>query len=305
MVGIYMKSILVLILSRAVTGVAMGNAAVVSATIADLSDENSKAKNFGLYCMASGTGFALGPFLGGWLASIGFVVPFLFAGVATFINLALIFFLFEETHTVRKNATITMAEGIRNLKKAFKMHELRLLFLMVVFFCFGWSLFYEFLPVLWISDYGYSLAKVGLLFAFGSGVFALSSGVLIRPIVDHFRPHTILLYSLSLVGCFIFFSITQPPASWIWVYMAGVNFFVAIAFPTYTALVSNSVNKDSQGEILGILEAIQSTAFGIAPLFAGLLVGIHVHMPMVFGGGSLLLAALLVLHDKKKLRATP
>lgn len=300
MVGIFVKSIAVLIIARAITGVAIGNAAVVSATIVDLSDENNKAKNFGLYCMASGVGFAVGPFLGGWLAAKGFIVPFLVAALATFINLVLIFFLFKETHVVRKTTTIKVAEGIRNLKKAFKMHELRTLFLVVVLFCFGWSLFYEFLPVLWISDYGYSMAKVGLLFAFGSLVFALSSGLLIRPIVDRFKPHSILLYSLFIVGCFIFSSIANPPASCIWVYLAVVNFGVALAFPTYTTLVSDSVNKNSQGEILGILESIQSTAFGIAPLLAGLLLGIHVHMPMVLGGTSLILAALLLVRDKKK-----
>ena len=92
MVGIAMKSIPVLIGGRAMNGIAMGNAAVVGATIADLSNEQTKPKNFGLLCMASGIGFAIGPFLGGWLAAFGLIVPFFAAGLATLINLALMVF---------------------------------------------------------------------------------------------------------------------------------------------------------------------------------------------------------------------
>jgi DHA1 family tetracycline resistance protein-like MFS transporter len=302
MVGIFVKSIALLIVARAIVGVSMGNAAVVSATIVDLSDEHNKTKNFGLYCMASGIGFAMGPFLGGWLATMGLLVPFFVAGVASFLNLILIFFLFKETNIVRKKGSIKWAEGIHNLKKAFKMHDLRILFIVVVFFCFGWSLFYEFLPVLWITDYGFSLRQVGFFFAFGSGIFALSSGFLIRPIVDRYKPHSILFYSLFLMGCFVLFPLSRPSAHWIWVYMAVVNFLAAIAFPTYTTIVSNSVGKDSQGEILGVLESIQATAFGLSPLLAGFLLGIHIYIPMLLGGLCTLLAAMLLMLCKKKIQ---
>lgn len=271
MLGIFAKSLLVLIISRGLVGISMGNGAVVSATIADLSNEDNKTKNFGLYCMASGTGFAIGPFLGGWLSTRGLIFPFFIAGAATLVNLLLIFFWFKETNHVRKTATIKIADGLRNLKKAFKLPQLRNLFFVVIFFCFGWSLFYEFLPVLWISDYGFSLKKIGFFFGFGSGVFALSAGILIRPIVDRYKPRPVLLYSLLGMGIFILSLLVRPSESWIWVYLAVVNFLVALAFPIYTALVSNSVDKNSQGEILGILESMQATAFGISPLLAGLL----------------------------------
>ena len=102
------------------------------------------------------------------------------------------------------------------------------------------------------------------------------------------------------MGFFILLPLLRPEATWIWVYLAVVNFLVALAFPTYTTIVSNSVGKDSQGEILGILESVQATAFGISPLLAGFLLGVHVHMPMVLGGTSMLIAALLLGVNKKK-----
>lgn len=299
-IGVDTKSIVGLIIARAIVGISMGNGAVVSATIVDLSSQSNKTKNFGLYCMSSGIGFATGPFVGGWLSGFGLTVPFFAAGVAASINLLLIYLLFKETNTLKKVSTIRVWDGIRNLQRAFGMRELRMLFLVVTLFCFSWSLFYEFLPVVWISDYGFSLQKVGVFFAFGSAMFAISSGLLIRPVVDRYRPHSILFYSFCLMGCCILSILFRPPSWWIWVYLAGVNFLVALAFPTYTTIVSNSVGKDSQGEILGILESIQAAAFGLSPLLAGFLLGIHLHLPMALGGVSMVLAALVMAMIPRK-----
>ena len=84
-------SIAVLIGARALAGIAAGNAAVVGATVADLSTVETKVKNFGLYSMACGLGFTAGPLLSGALGSIfGFHVPFLLAALAILTNLILI-----------------------------------------------------------------------------------------------------------------------------------------------------------------------------------------------------------------------
>lgn len=296
--AVHMHSIMGLIFARGIVGIAVGNAAVVSATIVDLSNDHTKAKNFGLYCMASGAGFAVGPFLGGWLSSGGFVIPFVATGIAMFGNLILIFLLFKETNPSKKGGVIVLADGINNVKKAFRIRELRGLFVVVILFCFGWSLVYEFLPVLWITEYGFSLKKVGYFFGFGSAVFAISSGILIRPIINRFDPRTIFLCALCALGISILFLLAKLSVCFIWVLLFLINFFTALSFPTYTTLVSNSTKKDSQGEILGILESIQATAFGVSPLVAGFLIGIDMKMPMIVGSAAMLIAAVLLRTGK-------
>jgi DHA1 family tetracycline resistance protein-like MFS transporter len=300
MVGIWLQSLLFLIIARSVVGVSLGNGAVVSATIVDVSNEHNKTKNFGLYCMASGVGFAVGPFLGGWLSTFGLIVPFFVAGIAVFINLVLMYGLFQETNLVRTGTSIDITKGLSHLKNAFRIPELRTTFAGVALFCFGWSLFYEFLPVVWITDYGLSLKEVGFFFAFGSSVFALSSGVLIRPIADRFSPRVVFCGSSLAIACFMVFSLFRPSACWIWVYVGAVNFFAALGFPTYTTIVSDSVEKDSQGEILGVLESIQATAFGMSPLIAGFLLGFHIHMPLALGATSLGMAALILVRSRTR-----
>jgi DHA1 family tetracycline resistance protein-like MFS transporter len=293
-VGIMMKSLFILIASRCFVGISAGNAAVVSATIVDLSDDSNKAKHFGLYSMACGIGFTIGPFLGGLLSKSHFAIPFCIAGVATVLNLVLIFYFFKETHHTRKKAQIRWDEGIRNLDKAFKIRELKALFLTVLFFCFGWSFFYEFIPVSWIADFRFDATTIGFFYAYGAGVYALSSGILIRPIVEHYQHSTILFYALLSAGIILLSLLVLPSSFWIWIYLPIVNFLMALVYPTSTTLVSDKTHKEAQGEILGILQSIQSAAFAISPLAAGWLLGNGSHMPTLVGGISMLAGALVL-----------
>lgn len=294
MIGVMAKSIAILIASRVLVGIAAGNSAVVTAAVADLSNKENKTKNFGLYSMACGVGFTVGPFLGGKFSEVDFSIPFLIAGLATLLNLLLILIWFKETHLIRKTASIRWHEGILNLRKAFKLHGLKALFLTILLFCFGWSFFYEFIPVTWISDYQFDTGQVGSFYAYGAAFYALSSGVLIRPIVNRFRNDVSLFYALATLGTLLLVLLVGPGQVWIWVYLPVFNFLAALMFPTFTSMVSDYAGKDAQGEILGILQSVQAVAFAISPIAAGYLLGANPHMPMLLGGICMLCAATIL-----------
>lgn len=297
--SIFLKSISLLIASRAIVGIAAGNAAVVSATIADLSRPETKAKYFGLSSMCYGLGFAIGPFLGGKLSENSPILPFLVAGLATFLNLLLIVPFFQETAPIQKRAPVRFWNGLENLKNAFSTQRLRTLLLTVLLFCFGWSFFYEFIPVTWIIEYGFSSKEIGLFYAYGAGFYALSSGLLIRPIVDRCNHDAILFYSLLSLGSLILLMLIQPPAIWIWIYLPIANFLIALLFPTSTAMISNSVGPEAQGKTLGVMQSIEAAAFAISPLVAGPLLGWNSNAPILLGGASMLIGSLILSKGRK------
>ncbi|MBI2809726.1 MAG: MFS transporter, partial [Candidatus Melainabacteria bacterium] len=181
--GVWSESLLLLLIGRVIVGIGTGNAAVAFAAIADLSKPEEKAKHFGLISMAGGIGFTIGPFLGGTLSSWGFAAPFLFAMVFSLINWVMLLFGFAETHHVRRNVEFSLTLGLKNLKKAFQIPSLRALFLCFFFFCVGWSFYWEFIPVTWIQEYGLTSQQVGHFYAYGAAFYAVSAGLLIRPIV--------------------------------------------------------------------------------------------------------------------------
>ena len=292
--AVLIKSVIVLILARFLVGISAGNTAVVSASIADLSTPETKAKNFGLFSMACGVGFTIGPVLGGRLSASGFAMPFVVACIAFLLNFLLILFWFKETHLKRKEVPVNLYVGIKNLKRAFHLKGLRVLFLVVLIFAIGWSFFYEFIPVTWIAEYKLNPGQIGLLYAYGAGFFALSSGVLIRPIVTRFKNDLVLLTGLALLGIVILALLSKPSIYWTWVYMPFVNFLVSLIYPTYTSMVSDWASKDAQGETLGILQSVQAVGFAISPIGGGFVLTHSPHATLIVGGIAMLLAASLL-----------
>jgi DHA1 family tetracycline resistance protein-like MFS transporter len=288
-------------MGRIIVGIGTGNAAVVYAGIADISKPEEKAKHFGLASMSGGIGFTLGPFLGGFLSSWGFATPFLFSIACSLVNLTLVIFWFSETHHVRRKVELSLMLGLKNLKKAFKVPVLRTFFLTFFFFCVGWSFYWEFIPVTWIKEYFLTPSQVGDFYAYGAAFYAISSGLLIRPIVSRFKPVSVFFFALALLPFSIFPLLFYSKVSVFWVFIPIQQFLIALVFPTGATIISNSVSEDSQGEIMGILQSVDSFAFGTSPLIAGAFVGLSTHAPIIVAGGFMLLASLMFLgsHGKK------
>ncbi len=293
-VAVLIQNLGALIFSRILVGIAAGNAAAVSASVADLSTPENKAKHFGLYSMSCGLGFAIGPYVGGLLSNYGFHVPFLVSALAVFLNLLMIWAFYRETHHLLKPQALRFSAGIRNLKKAFIIPGLRSIFLATLLYCFGWSFYYEFLPVTWMADFQFNAQEIGFFFAYGAAWYALSSGYLIRPFVSRFRSEVIFFYALCILGVWLFWLFFQHSIHWVWIGLPLSNFLVSLLFPTSTTIVSNWASSDAQGETLGILQSVQSAAFAFSPLAAGAFLGASPHSPALLGGTSMLLAALVI-----------
>lgn len=304
-------NLLLLILSRVGVGIAGGTAAVVNAAIADISTNEEKAKNFGLLNMAMGLGFTLGPLIGGISSemSLGFIqgysVAFLGAAILILINLCLVICCFEESYTPKSTTKLSILQGIENIKMALISKELRFLFGCVFFACVGWSFYWEFVPVVWIKDFGFDQKTVGYNFAYGALFYAVSCGVLIRPIINRFSNYHALFW--GLIGCSLSIGMllihANPLA--LWFYIPLQQFCIALFWPTAAAAVSNSVNEEQQGETLGILQSVESLAFAISPLIAGPLLGISISMPIIIGSGMIFLAALILSISFNQKKAIP
>ncbi len=273
-----------LFLSRLIIGFASGNIAIVQASIADISSQENKTKNYGLYGMAMGAGFTLGPLLGGWLSIYGYIYVFLAAAVLLGINLIFVLLLFKETCRFRVKKTINPWMGLAQLKKAFQLHGLKTILLCSFLGIFGWVYFFEFVPVYLIAQFQFSSEKLGLFFAVAGGCYALSTGLLIRPLIKIIKTEKLFFLSMLCTGIVIFAMAFTPSVFWIWPLIIVICYCTAPFSPTSSALVSNGVPSEIQGEALGILGSINAAAFALAPLLSGSFVGAHPTCPMWVGG---------------------
>ncbi|MBS4168963.1 MFS transporter [Parachlamydia sp. AcF125] len=289
--GVTASNIWLLCISRVIIGCAAGNMSIVQAALADLSSKEEKATHFGLYSMALGVGFTLGPFFGGILSNFGYSLPFLFAFLLMGANLIGVYFLFKETHSAISPPQFKWNKGFSSLRKALYFKGIR-----TVLFCsflhnFGWSYFFEFTPVYLISQLQFTPPMLGFFYAAAGCFYALSTGLFIRPFVKRLATEKLFFWGNLMAAFAILMMPFVSLASLIWPLLFLICFFVAFVTPSSTTLISQTASSDGQGEALGILSAVNAAALIISPLFSGSFVGKYPYISMQVGGGVLLITA--------------
>ncbi len=86
-----------LFLGRTISGITGASFTTASAYIADISNAETRAKNFGLVGAAFGLGFIIGPAIGGLLTGWGIRAPFYAAAVLTLLNWLYGYFVIPES----------------------------------------------------------------------------------------------------------------------------------------------------------------------------------------------------------------
>lgn len=288
--GIGLQGLLLLFAARLIGGVSAGSYAVAQSVIVDMSTPETKSKNFGLLGMAWGSGFVIGPFLGGKFASFGYAVPFLVAAIFCVVNAIFLLTSFKETLLKRMPIKISWFSGVYQVRKAFSSPRLRKIFSVMFIFYLGWGFFTEFSPIFLTRYFGFNVGQVANFYAWIGFCIAICQGILIRPLLKRFSSESLLplaLLGLGLVLPLLFF--VKGVVGLFWV-IPCIAMTQALIFPTSVTMVSNASGSESQGEVLGIYSSVQWAAIGIPPLFSGSLVALYPHLPITVGSGCMLLA---------------
>ena len=157
--------LIMLFVSRMIPGFMGGNIAVVLSSIADVSDDDSKTKNFGLVGAAFGIGFVIGPLIGGELAEWGtLATPFWFTAFLLFVNLILIHLFYPETNFNKVKKEITPLQAFKNLNKINKIPHLKNVFLVVMLVNLGFAFFTQFFALFLYKEFSFSPREAGRLF---------------------------------------------------------------------------------------------------------------------------------------------
>lgn len=307
-IGISANNVYLLFISRALDGFTGGNISIALSSIADLSDEKAKARNFGLIGMAFGIGFILGPYIGGKLADssivswFNFATPLWFAAILTLFNIILLLINYNETLKTRIHTKINLFTGFRNIGKALRLPNLRVMFIVIFLLGLGFNFFTQFFQVYLIKKFSYNQSQIGDIFAYIGLWIALTQGILTRLMSKWFKPKQILPFSvLTLSIAFIALLLPNNP-SYIFFIVPFVAMSQGLTFPNATAIVSNLSGKESQGEILGINQSMQSLAQSISPVIAGMIVTFNRALPIIAASLITIIAwlAFIIFFREKK-----
>lgn len=302
------SNIWLLFVSRMLPGFTGGNISVILSAIADVSDEDSRTKNFGLVGMAFGLGFILGPFLGGVLADdhvlswFDHSTPFWFTAILTFLNILFVRFFFKETLVQRRESRMSFLTGFRNIALSFTLPNLRVIFSVVLLLSLGFTFFTQFFSVYLIKEFQFTELRIGKLYAWIGIWLAITQGGTVRFLSNRFTPGQLLSVTTLGLGIAIAFMLLPSNAGWFYVISPFISTFQGITSPNLNSTVSAQADNERQGEILGINQSMQSLGQMLPPLIAGFINAIDVRLPMAVAS-VLILAGWLVfvtLFHKKK-----
>ncbi len=283
--GIATKLVWLLLIARAVAGLAAANFSIAQAAIADVSAPADRAKNFGLIGAAFGIGFILGPVLSGWIAGVtgDAAAPFWFAGALGILNLISISLFLPETHHNRKaEQKFHLFKGIQNIRAAFDDKDARPVYLANFLYLAGFSFFTSFAGILLVSKFGQDEAGVGTYFGIVGACIVITQLFILRFLTKHYRERQILRYTMLIAAFVLLLQPFMPNAFWLF---ALIPFFAvpqSLTMANTTALVSKSVSPEKQGAALGINASLMAFAQGAVPLIAGAGAGLlGVHVPFI------------------------
>ncbi|MEP7196329.1 MAG: TCR/Tet family MFS transporter [Saprospiraceae bacterium] len=287
-----------LFFGRIVAGITGASFSVAGSFIADLSEPEKKAQNFGLIGAAFGLGFIIGPLLGSLLGQFGTRVPFFGAAALALINFIFGYFVLPESlnEDHRRAFSWKRANPFGTLKVLMKYSVLRdfVLILFMVYLAHyslqsTWS-FYTMHKFQWDHKMvGYSLAFVGL-------TMAIVQGGLTRILIPKLGPLRSIYFGFTaaIIG---YLGYAFAPQGW-YMFAFILPFSLSgLAGPSIQGLISNQVPANAQGELQGGLTSLMSVTAIFGPLIMS---GIFYRMSVqgqrfYFPGAPFLLAFFLIL----------
>ncbi|MEQ1799872.1 MAG: TCR/Tet family MFS transporter [Lacibacter sp.] len=287
-----------LFVGRIIAGITGASFSTATAYIADISNAENRAKNFGMIGAAFGLGFVIGPMLGGLLGSFGARVPFMVAAGLCMLNFLYGYFILPESLKPENRRKFEWKRAIpgvslMNLKKYPAIGGLIVALILVYLGSHAvqsnWS-FFTIEKFKWDSKMiGFSLAAVGLL------VGAVQGGLtrVINPKLGNEKSIYIGL-ALYALGMFLFAFASQ---SWMMFVFLIPYCLGGICGPALQSIMAAHVPANEQGELQGSLAGLMSATTIIGP---AMMTNIFAYFtsksaPVYFPGSSFFLGFLFML----------
>ena len=256
---------------------------VCSAAINDVTDNSKKMKNQAFLQFFIGIGAALGPMLGGLLGEFKpfgyhYMLPFI---ILLFLSLFLFVYTkqtFPETLYYKNKQDLKEYFHPANFKALFNNKTVYLLMVIHILNQFSWGTYYNFMPAVTKTVFGYSVTTVGI-FVGMIGIWLIVSSGIVIPLLQRYFSNTRLIIVSSIIGTFgvcITFAASFFPESItghyiIWISALPVAAGDVILFCLLVSLFSSFVSKKYQGTIVGIIYIVGTGMWCLAAPIGGYL----------------------------------
>jgi len=263
------------LLSRSIAGIGGGSISAAQAYIADVTEKSERTKGMGIIGTAFGLGFVLGPFIGGTLASYGYIVPNLSASAFSFIAFILTQLFLKES--IKSKSTLTL--DFKSLTQSLRLSRYSYVFsgslvgkFSLIFFIITFSIAntYGVIPIFAYRYLHFTDREIGYIYAVIGIIGVIFQGYLIGKLTKIFGERRLLLIGIILLAsglAFIPVSISQIFLMWIYVILISIG--LALINPTILSFISKLSPPEQQGEVLGVNQSMGSLGRVMGPVWGG------------------------------------
>lgn len=257
----------VLYVGRIVAGITGANMAVATSSIADVSTDDDRAKNFGMMHAVFGVGFVIGPVLGGFVGSYSLRYPFLIAALLNGISFLIGMFVLQESLPPEKRRQLqrNSLNPLRSLAWVASMRSLVPFLVVFVIMNLAGQMPHSLWTISNQDRYGWDARMVGLSFLVYGVMLAVVQAFLTQLATKRLGEFRALLAGVTLeVLCYVLFAFATE--TWmVFVIMAPLC-CGGIAVPALQSIISRQVSESEQGELQGTIVSLMSLTTIFGPL---------------------------------------
>ena len=283
-----------LVILRAGTGLFGGSMAAASALVASTTPREKIPYAMGILMVASFSGIAFGPLVGGLMAdSLGYSNVFYVVGAVYFLGgLAVLFFARENFVPVPKEQIPTFGKLLRLAKSPAILPLLVVLCVLAI----GPSMLGPIIPLFIQQMSAKSAASASGLAMSLMGVVAAISSIIAGRMGERVNLKTMLIWGCFCTGVLYLPPVFATTVFWFIVLMALRGVFNGGIMVPSNSLIALSASETEQGMAYGLQQSANSLGNGLGPLLGGVLastMGLKIVFPV--SAAFFIIAGFLVL----------
>jgi len=302
-------SIVLLFVSRILTGIGSGNIAAAQAYVSDITEPKDRAKRIGLVVGASfGLAFAFGPAVGGFIYSHYGLEMLGYAAIGLcLLNLAGVIWALPESLKDKDPTRTINFKPVASTFRSLKDPRFSDIFIIGFVYITAFSMMNVSIAFLWQQKYGLDVDHVGLMFSVVGISSAIAQGGLVSVFQRLLGERKMMVYGCVCIGLGLAI-IPFVPQTWFVAFSLIPIILLAVGNaclnPSLLAILSRKAAPHELGEVLGQNQGFTSLGRVAGPAMAGPLYAAGMSLPF-WVGGAIMLGTLYLVFDYLRTGYTP
>jgi DHA1 family tetracycline resistance protein-like MFS transporter len=279
-----------LFFSRILDGLAGGNVSLARAYITDITDEKNRARGLGLIGAAFGTGFIIGPAVGGTLSNwpvltspfeaaglSRYAVPAVAALLLSVLNLVGVVLWLPESLTPERRAALAKRERailpIRTLREALQRPRVAPLLQTRFFYSLAFALFTTNFALYTQYRFGMTDQTTSYILTYVGVLVVLVQGFIVGWLTDSFPEKRIIVVAVAVLALALLGWALVPTVPLMLAVLALLPLSGGTLNTVTNSALTKAVRSEDIGGTLGLSASLDSLTRIIAPALGGFLIG--------------------------------